>query len=947
MAATAAALLPLVAGALTTLTVDAADAMVAEPTSTRVLAASPAVTTGTTAESGVPGAPISFGEGDLVPTAATRLVAGTRGSTSWRTVALPSTVAPGFAAGAVMVSVAATGASRDGQVQLRPAGSASGGNTAAWYRKGSAGGLGSSVVPVSVKGFQWRVTGGAPRVTVRVHGWIPRTSALVPTDHGSAVSTKAGSAAKLVRLPGVTGSGTTVMVQVTTNRTGSGTSRLAIWSPSASPSATTAVRAGHRSYLSVLRPDGAGRVMVRASGGTVPVTLTVVGSASDPVTLSGPAAERSLGSVKPGAVRTVRLTGAAGVPSTDVRTVLVKVQAPSGATVKLWRGSTSATPDHTFTSTGGAVTVPIQPATNGTVKVRTTGRSATALSAAGWATGGGVDQDVTMTPFTDTRLYGPADVVEQGTGTVTIRSTSAAPVVGGHVMVRPRSDAGSYLGLVTAIEGVPGGRKLTLENADLPDAFADYRVRYGDPTSVPALRGTARREVSGRETTRVDRGGAPEGFAIGTDPRENGWSCQGAGSATPVTTTLDANIDPNIDLNLADRSVDLSVKQSLTASVTLAPRDGTYSCSWEARFLGDEGIPVGTTGLSFNVGVTGRVTADLDTAVTLTGSERAFAGHFHSPGNDTHNEAVDVDFGVGADVAGSLSVDVAVFVALDMGVPGVPKTSPVEAELEGSIEFGLSFQVGTPPTLKGPHCIDVTVGPYVEVGGKLLLEFFGKDAVEVEFADFRKDFDTETIYAGPCLGYTGTISHDERSHQDIGDCGGVPCQTYDSHTKLTVSPLPEPAVFIGNGVVFQSYSWAGSRNAHDASINSCSHTSTSQGSGIRTYKDGSGANGPYLYLDHPSREVNFQEASYPGVLEKVETACPGQPPTTEFYETGYGMSAYIQLDASQPMLDVQPTPTITWSGILYDDPASGRTRTFDVSLTLQEFPRTKAGPPGG
>jgi hypothetical protein len=429
---------------------------------------------------------VSVDGGDLVTLArpVTVRAASALGS-SWRSVAFGSPV-PADGAGAVVLSVTAARATRPGQVQVRPTGST--GSTAALDYPATRSVTGLTVAKLGSDGtVQVASTAGSPVTSVRLVAWVPELSGLaVPQMPGAPVAVTLSSTARNVAVGGagtVPADLSAALVSIRTSSSAPG--RLTWWRPGdATPTTGHSFPKGVHRTLLLVAPSSQGLIRLKALTGKASASVQLLGWAGGATTLAAvkPAA---LASARASTLTPVGLTGRAGIPSAP-QDVAVSVDAPAGATVKVWPNATgSGIPVATSVSDGGALSLLLQVPTGKKVSVKVSGtRAASPVVAIGYVSTLGA-QSMSFVEKPGTHLLGAGDIAATGSDGVVTLASSAEPVaVGDHVLARA-GDAAPYLGVVTDLQTSGGQQHLTLGGAQLSDAFTDFTAAYDGAVDQP------------------------------------------------------------------------------------------------------------------------------------------------------------------------------------------------------------------------------------------------------------------------------------------------------------------------------------------------------------------------------------------------------------------------------------------------------------------------------
>jgi len=666
-------------------------------------------------------------------------------------------------AGAVMVSVRVSGARAAGRVLVGPARARA--NAAVPFARGATT-TGTVLVKVGAgqKVVAW-ATGGAPRVSVRVTGWVPRTSNVAVPPLGRSAKSASGRVT-VIGAKGAPPASDTVVLAVRATKAGTVTT-------GGGTAVATLRRNGTALIVAAPGSDGTARL-----GGTAKLTAAVVGwsAAGGELTAAG----------RPAKLATVRgtkklvLRGRAGVPFSGVRSVVVAVHGKAGNLLQV-----------------------VDLDERGAGRVASPGGKATATVVGYVADPGG--SRTSYVPRAGTVVLGTGDVVSAGKGTLTLDATAPVPKVGGYVFARVPGEAASAVGHVDAVRRVKGGRRVvSVTPAALDAAFSDYDAHYDGPLTLASGTGdprSVRRSGFGAKL----RFGGGELFecSLGADvPRITSWSLDLEDGTT------------NLDLDLGAPLIDFSTKGRLVARLGVSGGSRTLECSLAPelkRKLSLLTVPIGSTGFALKLGPALKLSLTSPFAPSsLTATARYVAGFSYIGGKIDGLAAA----GAGAAVeTPPMTMDLSAGLTATVG-PAVVFEGPVTFDPNASVSAGAKIGVGPPDAneegvLKGPKCIDVTGNGYVEIGARLTLKFWERIKIDGSFA---KNFESPgfDLFRGPCWGYIGSITYTRYEVQPVQEY----FDTFSTDEGVTLSPKPGfPARFEGNqgnglaGTVSQPFTW--------------------------------------------------------------------------------------------------------------------------------------------
>jgi len=720
--------------------------------------------------------------GDVVGLSATRTVLKPVRVT--RAVTVPAASGAGLqasAVGALLVTVEVSGARQGGRVSVGTPGEA--GVAVVEYGRGSSS-SGSAVVKVGVGGkLTVKASGGAPRVTVKVGGWVPRTSGLVvpPSARGAAVS--GGGSNRKVQLTGSSGApvgseAVLVALQVQGARK-AGTVRLG-----SSSSMVGSFGRGGGDVLVLARPGADGSLAVGLSSGARKVTARVVAWSATGGQLTAAPAATAAGSVS--ATKRVALRGRFGVPATAVRAVVVSAVSKAGTTLQV---------------------VPLDAKGAGRV-VSPGGRANVAVQ--GWIADPGGSSS-SYVPRAGTVVLGAGDVVAASTGSLTLDRSSDVPKVGGHVFVRIAAEGASAAGRVTSVTKAGGRTVLGIEPVSLDKAFSDFDAHYDGPITIASGTGDPRSlRLDGRESGFSPRGllgSVPLGTAgifdcdLGVDvPRITSWSLSLEDGST------------YFDLNLGSRSIDFQTKGRLVAKLGLSGGTAEVKCALSDDFKKKlpqiPPIQLGSTPFALKIGPAASITAKAPFGPSeITGTARFAAGFSYIDGRKNVLNAV----GVGIDTKtppGALTLKAGVEASIG---PAVVFDGPIRIDPNVSLTAGGKITAGPPEQdsdgqLLGPRCIDITANGFVDLGAQVAIKFFDFLKVDASFSAPPYETPKLNLYKGPCWGYEGSVAYSLTGNNLI------PGLTIAYDQGVTLSMIGgQPARFIGSpggGYVVQPYRWS-------------------------------------------------------------------------------------------------------------------------------------------
>lgn len=748
--------------------------------------------------------------GDLITLSRPVTVRTTRTLTSaWSTVRITASSAiPDSLTGSVLLSVASSSAKRSGSVQIRPTGAPGTGTLALSHSTRAVSNL--TLVKLGTGGsIQIRGGSAAPRVSVRVIGWVPTTAALsVPERAISLPALTVKGSARTVRVAGTRGvpdGVTSVVLGIRTSHARSGS--LALWTRGAStPSRGIAFTSSTQTSFSVVRPDSSGSVSLRALRGQASVSLQILGWSSGATTLKAPSKPTGP-RVKSTSKSYLTVAGASGI-SSSARAVAVTINAPKGWRVKVWSTTSTRSPILLSTvSTGTAVQVWVRVPSNKKVafqaKAPTRTRATATVMLGGYVDSTG-SQVLSVSPKPDTRMLSSGDIVAQHDGgVVDLAASSGGAQVGDYLFIRPATGA-SYLGQVTSAEARPGGvTRVALRNVDsMSEAFTEFDAQFTG--AVQDSQQLAPNLVSTLEGGPTGVAGAAGPGSIGLSFLESKhWNCSvGVDPSQLISVRVAYEGDVNLDMSLSERSIDFSAKGAF--SITFSFLGGSsVSCS----VSGDLPFhpPLGATGLALNFGGEGQVQVtnpsnDDGGAFSITGGIRAYVGFYYIAGEDGGASTAN-PFAVfrGSDereTTGQFSLGIVLGVG-PAPVPGLSRA--VEASV--GITIGVTFAVANPDpaddpyhrTLRGARCIDLNASWFVKVGAQAAIALAPDLNLEIPI----KESDPVRLYAGPCYGYTGTITFEANISDIPSGCTAEYCPVTDTFVRTLTRTLVGTAADFG------------------------------------------------------------------------------------------------------------------------------------------------------
>lgn len=913
--------------------------------------------------------------GDLISLTRPVTVRSTRTLGShWSNVPVTSSSAiPDSLTGSVLISVSSSSARRSGSVYVRPKGSTGSGALALSHSTKAINNL--SLVKIGTNGsIQIRAGSASPRVAVTILGWVPTTASLaVPENPLTLPNVSASTSTRTVRISGkygVPSGATSVLVGVRTSKARTGT--LALWTRgSRTPSRGIAFTSATQSSFAVVRPDASGNISLKALSGRATVTLQVLGWSSGATTLQAPS--------KPTGPRltstskySLKLAGSSGI-SSSATAVAVTVNAPKGWRVKVWSTASTRSPLVLSTvSTGAAVQVWVRVPSNKTIAIQAKAPSKTRATASvllgGYtdATGG---QLLSVKPKAGTHLLSSGDVLaERAGGVVDLAASSGGAKVGDYLFIRSAKSA-PYLGLVTASEPLAGGKtRATLQSVrSLSEAFDEYDAHFAG--TITDRQGVASTVFGGDSAQgRVDAVSGPS--SIGLSFFESGnWSCSGAiDPAQIITVRVAYEGKVNLDISLSEQSIDFSSKGGVSLTFTfLGGASVACTVSGELPFA----VPIGATGMVLKFGGEGVVQvsgadAENNGTFSLTGGIRTFAGFYYingeKGGTGVANPFADFRTGDDGEVSGQIDLGVTIGVGL-ADVPLVPEPYDISA----GMTLGVSFRVQPPSasddplnrTMRGPHCIDLTATPFVKFGGQVAIVL----APDLSFEFDPIEGDPKTLYAGPCYGYTGTITFVSNLENTPAGCTAEHCQIQRTWKRTLTKTLIGQAADFGRfhdaivgawgAPISQPYTWNFSQNdyakwTHDpcwaglpCGDKVCETSITANGSGIVAWNPENPTAAWFLDgYDYPSHARSSGSVYGATVQEKTtllsgETQYCGDSSVADVSPAGSDLSSEAELD---PRLIDRPVIDLTLTG-QWNQWHPELTFTTTVKLTRKEFPR--------
>lgn len=707
--------------------------------------------------------------------------------TRWKSVEISSGALPADGVGAILVEVSVTSAGRTGDVALRPEGADGPGTVATTFT--TRGGEGTTVVALGMDdAVQVRASGGAPVTRIRVVGWVPATSQLIIGDT-EPTSVMVGKSVKVVALPGVSDGTGVALVQIETKAKRPGALRA--WrAGTPAPAGGSPYAAGRSVTWDVVAAGNDPALALRSTRSGVKVTVRTLAWTAATSTVE-PIADDRLARLAPGKIRTVAVGGHGAVPN-GASQVWTSLAAPKGARVRVWdRPSGSGAPLYDFRSSGSAVPVLLPLRGNGKIGIRVTGTRAAATllaHAAGVVPGG---QQVVLEPRQGTHLVPPAGLASFDLPTLVLDSTQDSVAVGDHLQVRGPDGLPYTLRVTTVTPHADGSQSVTVDAATLTDAFADLRLTYGRPQQPDP-------QLSARRVSR-----APS-LAAGLPGGE--WECS-PGVAMP-SLALDFSGSPYLDVNVSAGTVDFSLKGAVGATLGWQGSVGG-SCQYSGTLAQ---FPVGAlpVALTLSPSATASLIPVEAASVTIHATSRVYTSLYYDGGDPITGRSLAADADVEATLGdGSAQLDVGLAASVGPAVVGVFAVGP-----QGSVTLGTSLLLAPPSPeddpfgrhLAGPRCLDLTNTLYAEFGASVIVPFLP----DVQLDIGRYDTPPATLYRGPCIGYSGTITYEYRGSNTQGGttCDGVgpSCGEYQHTVVKTL--VPGPASMPDYGYVFQPYAWS-------------------------------------------------------------------------------------------------------------------------------------------
>ena len=761
-----------------------------------VLVASVALTA---PSSGAPGTPVLTGTAaadvgtmelsgaDLRTLARPRILRGkaTLGK-AWTSVA-PGSDVPAAVTSAVLLDVRVSAASSSGLVKVRQS-SSGGGVDAVGFRAAKAA-SGLVLVPLGQDGtLELRSTAGAPKVEVRLVAWATDFSSLRFPESPVGTTVRTGSSAAQTPLTGVPATAKTAVLAVTTTATAAGA--LKVWPAGASaPAQTLRFAAGTTTRLMTVAPGSGAKVSVLAKAGRTRTTTTVTPVAWTEQALVGGLVPRTRGTLATGRELTLDLRDDDITATADA--VLLSVNAPAGVTAEIWPGTAaSGAPVASATSTGSATSVWVPLPDSGKIHVRARGtkRAKAAIVTLGFSDDPG-GATTTLDPKPSTRFVGAADVIDVDLAARTLTLRAQSGVAAGEHLVVTSADGGTYLVTVSdAVEQSPGVWHVSWTTAEITEVFDHFAASYdGTVPTAPAL------TRSVRSVRLAARQGLP--FSVSFLEGEN-WSCEGnVATAVPLEVKPILDLSTHLDVSTSERTFDFSVKGNL--GLELRFHGGQrVSCSVDAD--SPAMIPIPGTPLGITLGATGSASIGTniegtDGTAVLSGGVRFYAAAYYFDG-ETGGAHTGSPYLTASNNGVMPTADFRVGVRAKVGwwrPPGIT----LAADPYASLTTGMYLKLDRPDSqsdplhrnLMGPRCLDLSTGPFVQVGAGVALAFLPDVSIDLPaWEPFA-----EVLWRGPCVGYSGTITYEVDETWDWGSCTASYCHL-NSSTKQTMVKTLEP-----------------------------------------------------------------------------------------------------------------------------------------------------------
>ncbi len=233
---------------------------------------------------------------------------------------------------------------------------------------------------------------------------------------------------------------------------------------------------------------------------------------------------------------------------------------------------------------------------------------------------------------------------------------------------------------------------------------------------------------------------------------------------------LDFSGSPYLDVNVSAGTVDFSLKGALSATLGWQGSVGG-SCQYSGTLAQ---IPVGAlpVALTLSPSATASFSPVEAASITIHGTSRVYTSLYYDGGDPITGRSLAGDADVEATLGkGSAQLDLGLAASVGPAVVGVFTVGP-----QGAVTLGTSLRLAPPAPeddpferhLAGPRCLDLTNTLYAEFGASVIVPFLP----DVQLDIGRYDTPPVTLYRGPCIGYSGTITYD---HHGSDTSGGTTC----------------------------------------------------------------------------------------------------------------------------------------------------------------------------